>query len=56
MTATVTAKPAQKWATMSSGAKAVFVAKVCVMVCTGGFVFGNVLVEDMVYPDYEEPL
>lgn len=52
-TATAT-KPAQKWATMNKTAKAVFVGKVCVMVCTGGFVFGGVLVEGMVYPSYQD--
>jgi hypothetical protein len=33
----------KKWAEMNAGQKIVFVLKVIIMVCTGGFVFGNVL-------------
>lgn len=55
METSAVAKPAQKWATMNNAARATFVAKVCVMVCTGGFVFGGVLVEGMVYPELPDP-
>jgi hypothetical protein len=45
------AKPAtvKKWETMDGSERAIFLAKVCVMVCTCGFVFGGVLVEGMDY-------
>lgn len=33
------------WKAMTASQRAVFVLKVCVMVCTGGFVFGNILTE-----------
>lgn len=45
------AAPAATWETMSGRSRAIFLAKLCVMICTGGFVFGGVLVEGMVYPD-----
>jgi hypothetical protein len=35
----------RKWKFMSGGEKAIFVMKVIVMVCTFGFVYGNVLVD-----------
>jgi hypothetical protein len=37
------------WEAKTGAQKLVFVAKVCVMVCTFGFVFGGVLVEGMKY-------
>lgn len=45
----------RKWATMTAGERAIFVGKICVMVCTGGFVCGGVLVEGMEYPDLKKP-
>jgi hypothetical protein len=44
--------PVKTWKTMDSKEKAVFVGKVCVMVCSGGYIFGGVLVEGMVYEQY----
>jgi phosphoribosylformylglycinamidine (FGAM) synthase-like amidotransferase family enzyme len=35
--------PRKRWAAMDSREKTIFIAKICVMVCTGGFVFGNVV-------------
>lgn len=34
---------------MDSGAKAIFLGKLGVMLCSFGFIFGGVLVEGMVY-------
>ncbi|HEY8606619.1 MAG TPA: hypothetical protein VIM12_05835 [Noviherbaspirillum sp.] len=51
MKSTIAVKAAPTWATMDSVARAIFVAKVGIMVCTFGFVFGGVLVEGMVYPE-----
>ena len=43
---TTTRKP---WATMSGAGKARYAARVCVMICTMGFICGNALVEGMKY-------
>lgn len=37
----------KKWAEMNANDRFVFVAKVCIMVCTGGFVFANILADDI---------
>lgn len=37
------------WATMDGSQKAVYIAKVCIMLCSFGFIFGGVLVEGMTY-------
>jgi len=43
---TAQTKPAEKtWAVMSGNEKTVFVTKVVIMVCSFGFVFGNVLTD-----------
>jgi hypothetical protein len=34
--------------------KAIFIAKLCIMICSGGFIFGNILVEDDKYETYGE--
>ena len=47
--------PAPKWAGMTAGQRAIFVGKICVMVCTGGFICGGVLVEGMEYPELKQP-
>jgi hypothetical protein len=31
------------WKTMRTREKAIFVVKVCIMICTFGFVFGNII-------------
>jgi hypothetical protein len=41
--------PVKKWATMDNRAKAIFLAKLTLMICSFGFIFGGVLVEGMVY-------
>lgn len=47
-------KPNKKtWMASTGTEKAWFVAKVCIMVCSFGFVFGGVLVEGMQYETYE---
>jgi hypothetical protein len=40
------------WASMDGSQKAAFTAKVLIMVCTFGFIFGGVLVEGMTYDTY----
>ncbi|MDB5794510.1 MAG: hypothetical protein JWR25_889 [Noviherbaspirillum sp.] len=35
--------PRKRWPQMDSTEKTSFVFKICVMVCTGGFVFANVI-------------
>lgn len=55
METTTVIKPAPTWATMDNAARAIFVGKVCVMVCTAGFVFGGVLVEGMDYSESDPP-
>ncbi|HEV2608994.1 MAG TPA: hypothetical protein VGU61_01905 [Noviherbaspirillum sp.] len=37
------------WATMDGGAKAIFLMKVSVMLCSFGYIFGGALVDGMVY-------
>lgn len=37
----------KKWAEMNANDRLVFVAKICIMVCTGGFVFANILADDI---------
>lgn len=41
--------PAETWAIMDNRAKAIFLAKLTLMLCSFGFIFGGVLVEGMVY-------
>lgn len=36
-------KKEKGWKGMNGSEKAIFVAKVCVMICTFGFVFGNII-------------
>jgi hypothetical protein len=45
-------KTKQSWKTMDGAGKMLFVAKVCVMVCSFGFIFGGVLVEGMKYESH----
>jgi hypothetical protein len=40
------------WGTMDRASKMLFVAKVCVMVCSFGFICGGALVEGMKYESY----
>ncbi len=37
------------WATMDRNAKAMFLIKVAIMLCSFGFIFGGALVDGMVY-------
>lgn len=37
------------WATMDRNAKALFLIKVAIMLCSFGFIFGGALVDGMVY-------
>lgn len=39
---------------MDAKERTIFVGKVCVMVCSAGFIFGGVLVEGMVYEQYPD--
>jgi hypothetical protein len=41
-------------ATKNDTQKAIFIAKLCIMICSGGFIFGNVLVENDEYETYGE--
>lgn len=44
------------WATRTTPEKWIFLAKLGLMLCTFGFVFGGALVEGMVYPDLGKPV
>ncbi|MEC4723666.1 hypothetical protein RY831_31575 [Noviherbaspirillum sp. CPCC 100848] len=46
--------PAKAWKSMDAKERTIFVGKVCVMVCSAGFIFGGVLVEGMVYEQYPD--
>jgi hypothetical protein len=35
--------PRKRWPAMDSREKTMFVLKICVMVCSGGFIFANVI-------------
>jgi hypothetical protein len=39
-------------ATKNDTQKAIFIAKLCIMICSGGFIFGNILVENDKYEPY----
>lgn len=39
----------KKWGTMNGTEKMIFVGKVCLMICTLGFICGNALVEGVTY-------
>ncbi|WP_158597960.1 hypothetical protein [Noviherbaspirillum saxi] len=41
--------PIKTWATMNNGSRAIFLGKLAIMLCSFGFIFGDVLVEGMVY-------
>lgn len=45
------ALPNKTWASMNRNERAVFVLKVCIMVCSGGFIFANILADDIVPTD-----
>jgi hypothetical protein len=50
----VTMVPVVKtWGMKTGIEKTVFVVKVCIMVCSFGFLFGGVLVEGMTYEELE---
>jgi hypothetical protein len=51
---TAKAKTGLTWATKNGTQKAIFVLKACLMICSGGFIFANVFVENDVYPTYGE--
>lgn len=50
-TASISAKT---WNTMNGRERTIFIGKLCIMICSGGFIFGGVLVEGMVYEQYSE--
>jgi hypothetical protein len=37
----------KKWADMAMNDRIIFVAKICIMVCSGGFIFANILADDI---------
>lgn len=41
------------WATMDGTQKAAFIAKICIMVCTFGFIYGGVLMEGVTYEPFQ---
>lgn len=47
--ATSVAPAAATWGTMNGASKALYVGRLCIMLCTFGFIFGGVLVEGMKY-------
>lgn len=40
------------WGYMDRTEKSIFIAKICVMVCSFGFIFGGVLVEGITYETF----
>lgn len=44
------------WATRTTPEKWMFVAKIGLMLCSFGFLFGGALVEGMVYVDLDKPV
>lgn len=53
-TPTTASIPAQTWKTMNGREKVIFIGKLCIMICSGGYIFGGVLVEGMVYEQYPD--
>ena len=41
------ASGSKKWADMPMNDRIIFVAKICIMVCSGGFIFANLLADDI---------
>lgn len=41
------AAPDKSWAGMSMNERLVFLAKLCIMICSGGFIFANLLADDI---------
>ncbi|WP_194727233.1 hypothetical protein [Noviherbaspirillum malthae] len=53
-TSTTASIPAPTWKTMNGREKVIFIGKLCIMICSGGYIFGGVLVEGMVYEQYPD--